>query len=495
MDTEWISTHWLAVVLLLAYTLVLFYNAYRGSQASASLDGYYVGGRNLGGFAIGVSFFATFASTNSYIGHAGKGYDFGLPWLVLAITLVIFCWLSWRWVAPGLRRFASAWDALTLPDYLGARFAGEGEDRPGHPIRVCAALIIVFSSILYLIAIFKGAGHLFEMFLGVSYTQAIFITLMIVMLYTSIGGFVSVVRTDVLQGSCMLVGSVLMFYFVTQAAGGVGAMGELSQRPDKDWLFELNAGIPFVVLLGISLSGAMKLLVDPRQLSRFYALKDDRQLKLGMWIAFGGLIVVFGCLFPIGVYSHLILDNVQDTDRIVPTLVADPTVFPIWAGDFLIVAIVAAAMSSMDSVLLVAASTLDKNLIAPAQRTRIDQPGRVKATRLGVIGFAVVSAVLALNPPGDIVQITIFSGSLYAVCFFPAVVIGLHWQKGNAQAVLWSMGVGTLTLMVWLLLDWNSVLHEVFPALLGSLCAYVSFSVNQPAAIGDARWQIGSTSS
>ena len=69
-----------------------------------------------------------------------------------------------------------------------------------------------------------------------------------------------------------------------------------------------------------------------------------------------------------GIYAHLILTDVSDTDLIVPTLVSDPAVFPFWAADFLIVAIVAAAMSSMDSVLLVAASTLYKNLIAPFVR-------------------------------------------------------------------------------------------------------------------------------
>jgi Na+/pantothenate symporter len=113
---EWMQQHWLAVVLLAGYTAMLLYNAYLGNRASESLDGYYVGGRNMGGVVIGVSFFATFASTNSYIGHAGKGYAYGLPWLVMALALVVFTWVSWRWVGPKLRRFASQWDALTIPD-------------------------------------------------------------------------------------------------------------------------------------------------------------------------------------------------------------------------------------------------------------------------------------------------------------------------------------------------------------------------------------------
>ena len=93
------------------------------------------------------------------------------------------------------------------------------------------------------------------MFLNVPYETGVGITLVIVVMYTSIGGFVSVVRTDVLQGMLMLLGSVMIFYFVTRAAGGIGVITEFRSLPDKAFLFELNGGIPFAVLLGVSLSG------------------------------------------------------------------------------------------------------------------------------------------------------------------------------------------------------------------------------------------------
>ena len=71
-----------------------------------------------------------------------------------------------------------------------------------------------------------------------------------------------------------------------------------------------------------------------------------------------------------------------------------------------------------------------------------------------MLGFAMTAAAMALNPPGDIVEITIFSGSLYAVCFFPAVLFGLYWEKGTARSVLWSMLLGTVVLLLWIL--WGS---------------------------------------
>jgi Na+/pantothenate symporter len=193
-----------------------------------------------------------------------------------------------------------------------------------------------------------------------------------------------------------------------------------------------------------------------------------------MWVAIGGLTVVQLCLYPIGVYAHLLLQGVTDTDLIVPMLVNDLAIFPLWAADFLFVAIVAAAMSSMDSVLLVAASTGYKNLLQPFA---VDQHAAISRqlqwTRVLVVSLAVLAAGVALDPPGDILQITIFSGSLYAVCFLPAVVLGLYWNKGSATAVLAAMILGVVVLLIWLGLGYNNVLHEVFPALAASVAVYV----------------------
>ena len=461
----WFVDHWFAAVLFVVYTGFLVGNARAGLKAGASAAGFFTGNRRLGGAVIGVSFYATFASTNSYIGHAGKGYEYGLPWLVMAVLLVVFAWLSWRLVAPRMRRFAAAWGSLTVPDFLAARFASER-------VRVAAGVVIAFASVLYLVAVFKGAGNLLQVFLGIPYPLAVGLTLAMIVAYTSVGGFLSVVRTDVVQGVLMLIGSVLLFAFVTSAAGGVTAIADLPERPDTAQLFELDAAIPFVVLLGIALAGSLKLLVDPRQVTRFYGLRDERSVRIGIWVAVAGILVIQFCLFPIGLYAHLLLDGVADTDLVVPTLVANGTVFPALVADFLVIAILAAAMSSLDSVLLVAASVSARDiaapLAAPAQRARV-----VGWTRIGIVAYAAVAAAIALDPPGGIVELTIFSGSLFAVCFVPTILLGLHWRRGNETAALTAFGLGIAVLFGWLALGLDDAVHEVFPALLASTTGYV----------------------
>ena len=470
----WIVEHWFASALLVAYAAMLVVHARSGMRGTHGTADYFVGGRRFGGVAIGISFYATFGSTNSYLGHGGKGYEYGAPWLIMAVLLVIFTWLSWRFVGPRLRRFVADWESVTVPDFLAVRFASER-------VRRAAAAVIVFSSLLYVIAIFKGVGHLFQAFLGIPYEAAVAVNLIIVVGYTSLGGFLSVVRTDVLQGVLMVVGALLLFGFITQAAGGVGAITEVTEVAGAERLFDLDAGIPFPVLMGIALAGSLKLLIDPRQVTRFYGLRDERSLRTGIWIAVAGVLVIQFCLFPLGLYARFLLDGVTDTDVVIPMLVNDPTVFPRLAGDFLVVAMLGAAMSSLDSVLLVAASVTSRDLLRPTTEAR-----EVRRTRLGVIGFAALAALVALRPPGGIMDITIFSGSLYAVCFLPTVLLGLHWRRGNETAALGAFIVGITVLLGWLALGLKSVLHEVFPALSASMIFYV-VAAGRGASVDDPR--------
>ena len=466
-----VGDHWFAIALLVTYAAVLLWHARLGFKRSTSIAGYLVGGRHLGGVIIGVSFFATFASTNSYLGLAGKGYTFGAPWMLFPVLMVIATYLSWRTIAPELRRFTALSDTVTVPEFLAVRFDSRG-------VRVVTGLIIAVASMLYLIAIFKGAGHLFQVFLGISYEAAIGLMLLVVLVYTSVGGFVSVVRTDVVQGVLMLLGSMMLFGFVTTHVGGPGRMFDLMAMPAKEHLFTWNAGAPILVVLGVALAGSFKLLIDPRQISRFYGLRDAASVSRGIGFAIAGLLIIQVCLFPIGLYAHFLIDGIEDTDLIVPMLIQDPAIFPLLVADFLVVAILAAAMSSMDSVLLVAGSVTMRDVIGPV--VRVSEARQTLFTRIGVVACATLAALFALNPFGDIVEITTFSGSLYAVCFLPAILVGLHWRRGNAVAVIACFASGIGTILLWRALGLSATLHEVLPALTISMVVYLIVSRYQP---------------
>ena len=170
----WLHEHWIVLAFLALYGAVLATHALQGRRRTHSRVDYYVGGRTMGGVAIGLSFFATYSSTNSFVGFSGQSYSFGAPWLLLVPAIVLFSLVAWLWIAPRLRAFTGAVDSVTLADYIGFRFSS-------NAARVSAALIIIFASFLYMTAVFKGIGNLLAVFLDVPYALVVVLVVVVVM--------------------------------------------------------------------------------------------------------------------------------------------------------------------------------------------------------------------------------------------------------------------------------------------------------------------------
>jgi Na+/proline symporter len=376
--------------------------------------------------------------------------------------------------------------SLTIPDFIGFRFGST-------TARVLAAMIVIVASLFYMTAVFKGIGSLLEVFMDIPYRLSIGVVFLIVVAYTAIGGFISVVKTDAVQGGVMAVAAVLMFAGTVSAAGGLGSLSEIRTQPGGEDLFRLGGGVAVPVLLGTLFAGLVKFAVEPRQLSRFFALRDKSAIRTGLLVSTVTFGVVYALLIPIGIYARNIFPTgIEDTDLVVPTLIAET--FSDGTGAFLLVAMVAAAMSSLDSVLLVTASTVERDLVSVALPHRTEGES-MRWTKGWVVLFAAATAVIALDPPGGIVSLTAFSGSLYGACFFPTIVLGLHWRRGSGAAVVTSFVAGVGVLLTWDLLPGSEILHEVFPALLLSSLAYVGISLITPiGATGEvARLFLGET--
>jgi SSS family transporter len=468
-----LRTYWPVHLLLLLYTAVLMHHAWSGKRATKGLADYYVGGRGLGGIALGLSFFATYSSTNSFVGFSGQSYDWGISWLLLAPMAVGFSFAAWHWVAPRLRRFTEELGSLTIPDFIGFRF-----DSPGA--RVAAATIVVFASLFYMTAVFKGIGGLVQAFLGIPYGAAIVIVFFIVMGYTMVGGFISVVKTDGVQGVVMIFAAVLLFAGTVRAAGGFGVLVQLRDAPETAHLFEWSGAQPFVFTLGVLMAGTVKFVTEPRQLSRFYALESERARRTGTWVSTASFALVYSLLVPIGLYARAIIpEGVTETDQVTPLLLTRADVFGPGVAAFLLLAMVAAAMSSLDSVLLVVAATTERDIVG-VLRGAVAESAELARTRIWVAVFALLTALVALRPPGGIVALTVLSGALYAACFVPALLMGLFWRRGDGVAVLASIAAGVLVLLIWPRFPIAATVHQIFPAVLASVSAYAALSWRRP---------------
>ncbi len=460
-----LRTYWIVHLLLLVYTALLAYHAWSGNRKTHGVADYFVGGRSMGPVAIGLSFFATYSSTNSFVGFSGQAYDWGITWFLLipfVIGLSLFAWVA---VAPRLRTFTESLGSLTIPDFIGFRF--------GSPAaRVLAAAIVLFASFIYMTAVFKGIGNLLEVFLDIPYRAAIIIVFFIVMLYTVVGGFISVVKTDAVQGVVMILAGILLFRGTVAAAGGLGSVAALADDPLTEPLLRWGGGVSVPLALGVVFAATVKFAVEPRQLSRFYALESRAAARKGLWVSTGAFLLVYTLLIPVGLYArNIIPGGLPETDMVVPQLLTTPGVFSAGTGAFLLLAMVAAAMSSLDSVLLVMASTAERDIVGMARKSGSER-SVLKATRLYVALFALITAIISLNPPDGIVALTALSGAVYGACFGPALLMGLYWRKGNGTATVASFVVGLAVLLLWERFPWTGGIHQVFPGVVLSFLAY-----------------------
>ena len=469
-----LRTYWIVHLLLLVYVAILAHHALSGRRRTRGVADYFVGGRAMGPVAIGLSFFATYSSTNSFVGFSGQAHAWGVTWFLLVPFVIVMSIFSWVAVAPRLRTFTESLGSLTVPDFIGFRF--------GSPAaRVLAAAIVIFASFFYMTAVFKGIGNLLEVFLDIPYRAAIVIVFVIVMLYTMVGGFISVVKTDALQGLLMIVAAILLFRGTAAAAGGPGSLAALADDPVTEPLLRWGGGVSVPLVLGVVFAGTVKFVVEPRQLSRFYALESRAAARRAVWISTAAFLLVYTLLMPIGLYARRILPGaLADTDLVVPRLLTSPEVFSAGTGAFLLLAMVAAAMSSLDSVLLVMASTAERDIAGVVRGPRSER-ATVRATRFHVALFALVTAVIALNPPDGIVGLTAFSGAVYGACFGPALLMGLYWRRGNGRAAVASFATGLAVLLLWNRIPGTGTVHQVFPGIALSFLAYWAVARWTPA--------------
>ena len=479
--TSWISAHAVPLAALSIYLVLIVAHAWHGHRATSGTADYYVGGRSMGGLTLGLSFYATYFSTNSFIGFAGESYDIGFAWMAMGLILLLFAVVSWHVVAPRLRRATEELKALTVAEFLGAYHRSPS-------VRVAAAAVILVSSIFYMTAVFKGIGGTMQAYLSIPYEVSVGVVFVIVVAYTVFGGFISVVHTDAVQGALMLVGSVYLLFGVLRAGGGWTALIErvaatpgvaADGRPLGDALLASTGTMPWAVLLGVACAGGAKFLVEPRQVSRFFALKDDRALRTGMIVAPLAIGISYLCLLPLGVLGRGLLadGSVAETDAVIPMLLTDPQVIGQVAAAVILTALMGAAMSSIDSVLLVLAGAFQRDVVE-VYAGGFDDARSLRFTRIQVVVFATVTAIVALRPPGDILSLTIFSGSLYAACFAAPLCGALFRWPASPAAGLGAMAVGAVVVVTWSpFTAWIGALQSIHPVFSSVAASFVAYGV------------------
>ena len=411
---------------------------------------YFLGGRRLGAWVASISASASSSSAWTLLAVSGAAFQFGLSALWLFPACVGGFVINWFVVAPRLRRLPSARNAVTLTEVLtgglpGANSAGQGVARANVWL---ASGIVLFCFSVYVGSQFHAAGKTFADTFSMDEGQAIVIGGVVVLLYTFLGGFWAVSVTDTLQGLLMVVAAVVLPGVALAKVGGLGALVEgIRAVPGAEatsWTRNLTgaAALGFVVgTLGIGLGYPGQ----PHVVNRFMALGGGHAaLARARIIAIAWAAVIYAGMLLLGLCGRVLFGELRDQETIL-VRVSNELLPPLVAG-VMVAAVLSAIMSTADSQLLVAASSVTHDL----RFGGADARGMLRRSRLVVmvIGLLAIAIALVMIRHKRIFDSVLFAWSALGAAFGPLLLVTVFRGPRTPWCVLCTMGTGFVASIV-----------------------------------------------
>jgi SSS family transporter len=486
---EYLVQNWIIYVLIAAYLVVcLGVGWYFNAKASKGITEFYIAKREIPGWVISLAFFSSFASTNTYIGQAGQAFSAGLCWAWVGLIWTAFCIISWVALGPRMRNQTASLESVTIPDYFDFRY----KSSLSRAIRALSALVILFATVWYMAGIAKGCAHLLTYLLNLPHEWGAFFIIFVTCVYTVWGGMYSVLWTDAIQGIMMFGVAILMVTLPFIYVGGVGKlMTKIANTTHTtpsgagmgDGLVTFCSLVSFAYILGIGLAVGMKQVSEPRCLIRFYSIDNAKGMKFAMvWTpVFLGISLV--CVMGLGALVHGMATEeeaaylVRNTDEVVGFMLAkfDNQLI----SGVSLAALMAAGMSSLAAVTLIVGTALVNDLwdvFRPMPRQKI-----VTRTKGTMIVYCIIVYLVTIFPPAGVVELTAFSGAIFAASFFPPIFGGLYLRWGTGHGAFWSMLVGIASCLIWRLafrfkFTLLNDVHEIIPAVILATAVYLVVS-------------------
>ena len=442
--------------------------------------GYFLGGRKMGPYVAALSAQASDMSGWLLMGLPGSILALGFGEVWIAIGLAIGTYLNWLLVAGRLRKFSQALgDAITIPQYLNNRFKSAGKT-----LQVTSAIIFLVFFTVYVASGMKAGGQLFQSVLNMdSFILAMVIFAVIMLAYTFMGGFKAVCWTDFFQALLMLGAVIFVPVFVSMTGvNGSGAL-DFSTILAKDANFfnlipggELNGESIATILNG--LAWGLGYCGMPHILVRFMSIKSSGMIKNSRRVATVWVVITLAMAAFIAVVGRAaveagLLDLGGNSEMVFINLVR--IVFPAFVSGIFLSAILAAAMSTADSQLLVASSSFTSDIYKPILRKSATQKETLLVGKIVVIVVAVVAFIIAALPGlGGIMDLVSYAWAGFGAAFGPSIVLSLYWKKFTYRGAIAGMITGGVVVALWIAFGgFGTGLYELIPGFILGLAASI----------------------
>lgn len=447
------------VVALCIYAITMAFIGFISYSKSKTLEGFLLGGRNIGPWLTAFSYGTTYFSAVVFVGYAGQhGWNIGIGAIWIGVgNAILGCLLSWLLFANRTRKITKKLDAKTMPDYFGKRYNSKG-------MKVFAAIVIFVFLVPYSAAVYKGLGALFgAIFPGVETWVWMLIMACLTAVYLVAGGYAATAYTDFIQGIVMIVGVICLVAAVlsNDNVGGIaglienlGSFNSLQGDPNPitgSQLTDIFGGSSFKFLCFNIMLTSFGTWGLPQMIGKFYAIKDTASIKRGTIIS-TIFCVVIGCgAYLIGSSSRLILGGQLPEggiDSVIPSVlmkVLGNGTFGIILLALIMVLLLSASMSTLEAVVLTSASAVSVDLIPSFRRKQIKPENQMILTRLLCLAFVVCSFIFATQNIPIIVSLMSFSWGVVSGCFIGPYIWGLFSKKITKIGAYAGMVSGLLT--------------------------------------------------
>jgi sodium/proline symporter len=463
------------VSVLVLYLGILFGIGFWARTQSRTIKGYFLAGKSLPSWVIAFSSNATGESAWLLLGLTGMGYLVGVHafWIVLGEVFGVT--IAWLYVARPFKAQTDRFDSITVPDYLETRFR---DDR--NLFRKLAAVIIFSMVAFYTAAQLTAAGKAFDIFLGTGYLNGVLIGAAIVMFYTAVGGFKAVAYSDLFQGLLMLSCLFVLPVVGIVAAGGwssmidnLGAQNPFLLTPMGSEGLSVKGIVAVLGFMGIGLA----FLGAPQLLARFMSARNDRELVRASLPAVVCIIVFDVGAILSGMAGRALFPGLGDPESVLPVM-SQALFHPVFTGIFLVV-ILAAMMSTIDSLLILASSTLIRDVLQKTLGSRASDARLATYGKLATLLLGSAAVALAVTEAKVIFWFVLFAWSGLACAFAPPVLCALFWQGTTRQGALAGMAGGFIVTVAWAAFFKASFhdLYEMIPGFAAGLLLTVVVSL------------------
>ncbi|MEE0946638.1 MAG: sodium:solute symporter [Acutalibacteraceae bacterium] len=433
---------------------------------STNVDGFVLGGRNVGPWLTAFAFGTSYFSAVIFVGYAGQfGWNFGLAstWIGLG-NAFIGSLLAWSVLGRRTRVMTQHLGSKTMPDFFEKRYDSK-------KLKVIASFIVFVFLIPYTASLYNGLSSLFNNVFSVPYWVVVAVMSVLTGVYVIFGGYMATAINDFIQGIIMLGGIIAVIASVLNKNGGFNVAAEslgIKAGTEYTSIFGPNPIFLMFVVLLTSL-GTWGL---PQMVGKFYSIKDEASIKKGTVIStVFAIVVAGGCYFLGGfgrLYEPVIKNGKVLFDSIIPTMMKE---LPAGIIALVIVLVLSASMSTLSSLVLTSASTITLDVVAPNIKKKMSEKKSVFVMRIFIVFFIVISALIA------ILKDTIWSDSVFipqmmgvswgalAGAFLAPFMYGLYCKKTTKAAVAVSFVFGVGIELIQLLIGMGIISVQGIPVI------------------------------